>query len=156
MTTKKIHAKDVLPLLAKAVEERGADWVYPDTGDCRYAYDPDEYELDYAIENEYQGVVNMVTYFGDTFGPACMVGYVFNALDPEFLTSITAKYENGQSVEGLCLQRGWRVSETDYVFTPKAVSVLVAAQSTQDMGGCWGDALKNAENAARLFDEEKS
>lgn len=151
MTTKKIHAKDVLPLLAKAVEDRGADWVYPDTDNCKYAYVPEEYK--YLDKDDYPGEAAMVEHFGDTFGPACMVGYVFNALDPEFLTSITSKYENGQSVDGLCLQRGWRVGDTDYVFTSKAISVLVAAQSTQDVGGCWGDALKNAENAARLFDE---
>lgn len=153
-TIKKIHAKDVLPLLHKAVEDRGADWRYPDTNDCRYAYTPEEYiPLD---EDEHPGVVAMADYFGATRGPACMVGYVFNALDPEFLTSVVDQRQNGQAVNALGLQTGWAVGEITYVFTDKAIAVLVAAQSTQDVGCCWGDAERNALAAAEAFDKEES
>jgi hypothetical protein len=148
---KTIRAKDVLPLLDKAVEERGAEWVYPDSGDCKYAFIPEDYDLEYARDSGYDSVVKMVEFFGDTFGPACLVGYVFNELDPGFLSALCERHDNGETVEHLNLVDGFTVGDTTYAFTQKAVAVLSAGQAVQDVGGTWGTANERAHEEFKRF-----
>lgn len=150
MTRVRVEVPQVLKLIEAAVKERGEGWVYPDTGQCRYLYDPEEYLNDDGYDD---GLTTeeaaMVAYFGeDEVKPACLVGLVLHTLDPRFDGPMMVQNEN--SIEG------WMTDETHeeefgsltYEFPRESIVVLQAAQSAQDSGKPWGEAFQRAVGAA--------
>lgn len=126
--------------LHKAVETKGADYVYPDWNfGCHYA----------DAEAEYQA-------------PSCIVGHVVAALDPELFQN-WAEYERQAQGDSFSVRDAMYGDEYDYAEVldedglwvgvgeaqkfRKALSAddrtrdaLLAAQRVQDLGQPWGDA----------------
>lgn len=148
--TRVVHAAEVLALMEKAVEERGAGWVYPAQGDCKYVYDPDDYDLDYEEEMGSEARA-MVAYFGDSKAPACLVGKVLFDLNPRFLDEIERTGNNGEALAELHLEHGWIIDGEPYEFTGRAIAALSAGQGVQDSGLPWGDALAKARERAEGY-----
>ena len=150
MTTKRIDWSDALTLIEKAVEERGTEWVYPDTGECRYMYDPYNYEAEF--DDSLENPTKLVEAFGEVKQPACLVGLALFSFDPRFEGPLWANNDN--SVDG------WMGIDADYtvrlddddevVVTQEAIKVLQAAQSAQDTGSSWGIALERARKRVTL------
>ena len=138
-----IEPDDVVTLIHEAVQARGEDWVYPDTSQCRYVYFREDYAPEgYDVTKDGQ---KMLEYFGDDDGqPACLVGYVLNALNPKFIDVIVNDGKNEDSVEGWMQESetpfSVQIGETEYVFPPAVTYLLQAAQSAQDSGQTWGSA----------------
>ena len=100
-------------LLERAVEERGADYIY---------------------ERE---VANVCTYVSDG-APSCLVGHVINYVAPELMPSIAAWEITTASGTGV----GELVQEFDSLeISPRALQLLATAQQAQDDGASWGRAL---------------
>ena len=143
MTTEHVvDAPEVLALMEKAVAERGEDWVYPAQGDCRYQYDPYDYDDETWAGPEEKA---MVAYFGDVKAPACLVGKVLFDLNPEFLEQIVRNGDNGESVEALHLESGWVIGDETFLFTADAIHALQVGQSAQDTGVPWGESVDRAK-----------
>lgn len=152
-----IDGSKALELIDAAVEERGENWVYPDTGQCRYFYDPRDYPLDdYDEDNEpiTKEEQAMVDFFGtDAVKPACLVGCAVHALDERLDSYLMAN--NDQSVDGfmsplddngnfqIAVEGG-----VEFVFTHEAHVIFQAGQSAQDSGLIWGEARLRARAAA--------
>lgn len=156
MTTPiKIDATEALRLIDKAVDERGKDWTYPATGECRYFYDPEDYQRhEYDDDEEMpMGYKKMVAYFGDDgIKPACLVGYAIHdldeRLDPLFIDRNSDAiddilYPNGENGEATI-----GAEDARYTFTAAARKVFSAAQEAQDSGLTWGTARDRAYDAA--------
>jgi hypothetical protein len=151
MTTIKIGKKKALEMIHGAVVERGEDWVYPDTGQCRYVYHPEDFDRweDNELTAEEQ---QMVAYFG-TEGkkPACLVGLALITMNEAFLPWLDL--HNEDSVDGIMGSDEGGFSVTiegvNYHFTANARRILQAAQSSQDVGRTWGEAEERALTLAR-------
>lgn len=151
MSTIQIDVNKALGMIHGAVVERGEGWQYPDTGQCRYVYHPEDF--DRYEENELSAEeAAMVAYFGDETKPACLVGLALITLDEGFMPWLND--HNEDSVEGIMGSRetGFdvEVAGTVYHFTDEARSVLQAAQSAQDRGLSWGEAERLALKRASL------
>lgn len=148
--TRIIEAREALELLARAVKEKGADYVYPNVG-------------------------NGCTYVRDGL-PSCIVGHVVNYIDPEIIPVIGEWESNGVEYkldegdnriypEVTHLAEGnfgdssadelnealIRDPDVSFQFSRQAVRVLRVAQLNQDNGCQWGDALDSARVTYQQF-----
>jgi hypothetical protein len=143
-------ALDVLQVLDLMVEKKGPDYVYPReaVGGCMYRWTKDQ--VDRAADMGLQGLV--------VGQPACLVGAVLaelNLLDrlipaSEYGEEGLDYYENNSGVQEL---------DADDLISPRAITVLEAAQTIQDTGQTWGTAASIAhqkyEEVQRLNGDEK-
>jgi hypothetical protein len=153
MTRVLIDVPKALELIEAAVKERGEDWVYPDTGQCRYIYNPEDYDQHFGDE-EYelsQDELAMVAYFGEEQAPACLVGLVMHTLDERF--DQVMLIQNDNSVDGWMGDGPYvqTFESVEYEFSHDTIRLLAAAQSAQDSGNPWGEALSRAHSAAERF-----
>lgn len=131
--------EDVLAMLERAVEAKGADYVDPGSietyGSCEYAKNG---------------------------APSCIVGHVF-----DYLGLDVTKLENGIVQDEVLVERfyvspderldfdtyrfdpsfyrGAKLEEPEVEFTKEAVTLLGYAQAQQDVGKTWGEAVKFAK-----------
>jgi hypothetical protein len=142
-----ITGKQMLQAMEKAVAERGDGWTYPDTGNCVYFYEPEYY--DHTPDEE--GMISpMVVEFGNEAQPACLVGLALSYIDRSILVDISESGNNGEGISVLATEQS-RVS-----MDRMAVTISAIAQSAQDGGAPWGDALIKAKEfyAHPTWDEE--
>lgn len=110
---KRLTKPEVLDMLKREVEKKGADYVDPGANDfgCRYV-------------NE------------DQKTPSCIVGHILinnKIVPPDFFFEHNLNETDVSDV-------------SEHVpMTPAALEALVAAQSKQDRGATWGEALKAAK-----------
>lgn len=135
-----------LELLAKAVKEKGEDYVYPRS-------------------NSAKGTYGKCLYVEDDGTPSCIVGHVIGYVKPSLLP-LVGTWERNECPERdeydfppkhTTIEQGFGFSTgATYVadslersdllrFTPEAVSVLSRAQRIQDGGETWGKALEEAK-----------
>jgi hypothetical protein len=151
MSTITIDTNKALEMIHGAVVERGEGWQYPDTGQCRYVYHPEDFdrweEGDLTAEEQ-----AMVAYFGDEKKPACLVGLALITMNEAFLPWLDV--HNEDSVDGIMgtSEAGFDVDieGTTYHFTDDARHLLQVAQSAQDRGLTWGEAERLALKKAAL------
>lgn len=124
-------------LLAKALEERGPDYVYEEKirgGGCMYqTYDESIIGLNSEGYPEFRGKVE---YAEQCTGPACIVGHVMygKAVDP-----LRIRAQEGRDAATVLQVLG--------VFEHRAVAhALDAAQRAQDTGSTWGEAVTAFES----------
>lgn len=80
--------------------------------------------------------------------PACLVGHVVHALDPETFRDLAeAEFVNGGEFADNLTDRG-RYLPSDF-WTPEAAEVMREAQRVQDDRHPWGEALDEAEARAQ-------
>lgn len=119
--------EQVIAAARAAVEEKGADYVYPkvNTGECWYSIDG---------------------------APSCIVGHVFNRLNPEVFPSIVEwedmNGESGRVWEVLdALERNEEIDPL--ALTERQRNALQVAQDLQDGGMTWAYALDGLERNLR-------
>ena len=110
-----ITAAEARELLTRAVEEKGADYVYPRS-------------VDEALG---------CAYFEDDGTPSCIVGHVLAYKGVTLETLPLPDFDNNASV--WALQRSGFLEADD-----RASEALRRAQGRQDGGGDWGEALSIA------------
>lgn len=115
-------------LLVRAIEEKGADYIYPRSKSEQCLYQ------EYEIEDEWTSTEDGEKYvkYANPTGPSCIVGHVayYKGIDPKVLLDF----------EGSNASNMIRQAE---MFTSIGVrEALTAAQTIQDEGGTWGDALR--------------
>jgi hypothetical protein len=138
--TKTIGKDEAVELIRHAVKLKGSDYVDPRSGPmghgCQY--------------------VN-----GTTGQPLCIVGHALVELGvptdalikaPEIDNLIALPYDRegdptGEPGRIKYLSGGGLAEVEDLEFTPEAVGAFEAAQSTQDAGDTWGQALAAAEES---------
>jgi len=129
MTNRVVTGEVAIQMLEKAVEERGAGYVYNEHyNGCEYYGTPRE---------------------GGEAGPACIVGLGVTLLFPE----VSWSHLNGGTVAGTIRDR-WIIGHLllqGIELTNHAVVVLSTAQYIQDTGGTWGVARSAAEAAHRAL-----
>ena len=106
-------------VLRKLVFEKGADYIYPFTGpDC-------------------------VNYMGNE--PSCLIGHFFNELGITAAKARTMKVDGNRNArESIAVMENWP-SVVKWKFTADCTEILCHAQSLQDVGSTWGQALQAAE-----------
>jgi hypothetical protein len=119
--SEKVNRARILELLKKAVDEKGADYVYPKQAR------PDGNSCVYVHKRK----------------PSCIAGHVFHALGVPLKT--LSKLE-GNSVAGVLDPKQWPAGVRVKVeLTPAAKETLGDAQSHQDNGYPWGEALAKVQ-----------
>lgn len=119
---------DAIEMLEQAVQERGEDYVYPD-------------------EWKYQGLLCQYVIGDGT--PGCIVGtaLINNGVISETQADDLRNSPNNHS--GIVSMLGWLGIKDRFDF--RAINVLGEAQSAQDNGKTWGEALERAKDyMARL------
>lgn len=118
---------DALEWLREAVDRRGTDYVYVDDN------------------GERAGKGGECIYYSQISGePACLVGHALHAAGLITYSMVQqAKCNARASVHELARRLGLPL-------TFGAIDVLRVAQKTQDIGGTWGQALRDAEAVGRL------
>lgn len=122
-----IGVEEALALLERAVAEKGEDYVYPDHGRADTDYRTSHGSCVYQTRHTKQ--------------PACIVGHVL-----DYAGRLGDVVEAGLNQNGVT-----RLTVAGFglkVFTHRAGQVLGKAQSSQDNGGSWGEALAAARAAA--------
>lgn len=80
--------------------------------------------------------------------PSCIVGHVFARLGVTYELAVAAAMNGSMgaysSIRNLG-SYGW----TDWTFSPEAQNALTSAQSWQDRGSTWGEALAAAEESLK-------
>ena len=117
-------AHHIMLALDEVVTEAGSGYVYPAELRKKQDQHPDS--------------IGACLYVGDDGAPLCIVGKVLALLDPELLTCMTVQ-DNGNAYS---LRRTGR-------FTDDAVSMMSAAQGTQDNTDTWGTARDKARDTYR-------
>ena len=141
--------QDVLDAARKIVAEKGPDYVYPRNSVTGTGYNGGGY-----------GGANGPVYAEDG-KPSCLVGHVIHALDPEAFAHLAAVEEvyGTESADNLTYQafNSGNRNEGDgesYHYLPwdfwdaEAEVLMNQAQTYQDVGKAWGDALAQAEDEA--------
>jgi len=115
MTKKLIDTSLILASLKKAVESKGAEYVYPKPGGaCVY------------VSNG---------------APSCLVGHVVADLFPDKLEEVAQwDRDNEGDTDFHSLQDAFQ-----FPITPEAHLLLTTVQADQDMGVPWGAAVETAE-----------
>lgn len=115
----KFTREEVTAAIEEAVAEKGNDYIYPN-------YD---YGCSYADEN------------GE---PSCIVGHVVAKLDPEKFAAVV-DLEDGPGGSWPVYRRSdyefQKVVGFGDIFDDETIRALSAAQSRQDKGDTWGEAL---------------
>ena len=110
---------DVMAAMQAVVAEKGEDYVYPHAGpggmDCVYAED---------------GM------------PSCIVGHVIYRLDPKEFAKVVELENRSGSAPATSLQDEGYISKG--MFDDETEQFLYHAQSQQDAGKTWGEALSRA------------
>lgn len=123
-----ITGAKVLELLDKAVEEKGADYVYP----ALVGMAVDDYDHPDISYSPWRDKFGRCLYRNsETNEPACIVGKVLSYVN---LLDLVAE---GASV----LQQGEELLGN---FDGDAMIALVTAQNSQDNGSSWGEAVESA------------
>lgn len=132
--------QEVLDAANKAIAEKGADYVYPRAS---------------TAGNGYGSKDGPVYAEGDS--PSCLVGHVIYALDPEafaHLAAVEARNGSEAADQLTWFHYGEHGEEATYGYLPEdfwdseAEALMTLAQSHQDHGIPWGDALARAEDEA--------
>lgn len=137
----KIKKKKAIALMQKAIDQRGRDWLFPTDASpmgCFYLVTPrvwadveNNIPEDSDMEAELHGLNE-----GD---PACLVGVALSLLHNDTINRAMEDhvYDNIGALSCVLTASG-------ITFTPKALHVLETAQSAQDTGSTWGEALDEA------------
>lgn len=146
-----IDEEAAITLLEMAVEERGSDFIYKDyfgSGACDYATSP----------------IN-----SSESCPACLIGLGLNKFAGLTVEQLDELNGSLATVAGFDLAGAATTDPVTYIqaevfdlgdsplarfnvqLTEGAVRILQAAQSEQDQGACWGDALTFAREVADLL-----
>lgn len=133
----RIDSRKMLDLLDKVVGSAGPDHVYDRTR--RLWGEDDEYFLGRQQEVLIDPVAGGTCgYFYADGSPACIVGQVLSIVG---VTADQVGTENKQPV-------GPVTEFLELPWTDDAIRVAMAAQNTQDRGRSWGEALREARDAA--------
>ena len=127
---KRLSYGEVLAILNQAVAERGADWIYPEQGECETC--ANEEPCDWHCSEGCR-------YFTYDKQPCCLVGYVIDkAIDTSKLETewIEGKFA-GSALKTL---EDWEELSLD----ERTKELLVRAQSYQDSYKTWGEAVSLA------------
>jgi len=123
--TRVIDAPEALELLERAMQAKGEDYVDPNA------------------------VMGEGCEYGDEFGhPSCIVGHVFSYLGVDVTTVSRGSVRAVVEQVGIIGHSGELIPDTPG-FTYNALTVLDRAQSIQDGGGTWGDAVASASMRAK-------
>ncbi len=124
--------------LRKAVETRGADFVYPD-------------EWRVGASDDFPGAGYCVN-FGPDNEPRCIVGFVL------WLNGITPDTDDWRTagVDRLSGRDGDDNIETMLFIDNKTYVMLAHAQGEQDKRRPWGDAVRRAEKTAEAHDRNQT
>jgi len=128
-----LNYNDARALLDRAVEEKGADYVYPE-----------------GERENWGGRENLCSYYtkrGGEVVPSCIIGHVVDylGLRKKFL----AKREQYEGGPGTSILRTLGVP-----LTAKAEALLDEVQTQQDEGRPWGDAVDYADVIEDTTDDE--
>lgn len=125
MTEPRFTTEQAMEALRKAVELKGANYMYPDSekntrtseGTCMYSHKGQ---------------------------PSCIVGHVINILDPKVFAGLETQemLYGPQGAEDLTLQ-GYLPAD---FWSKDTGRVMAIAQGMQDTRHSWGDALAEAED----------
>ena len=138
----KITYEDAVLLLKQIVADRGEDWVYPDSNECKDCRSMKEEGADYAYCDWHTN--EGCRYFTEQGQPACIVGEFFSrTLQPEDLNRF---HLEGRTVIDALQFLPMEVDE-------QTRSLLLTAQQSQDTGHTWGSALTRAIESANTFTE---
>lgn len=122
-----INVGQALDGLRTAVEDRGADFTYsqidPNHGDNGCYYRAEAIELAPDLLSPH----NFIPDEGTEYTPGCIVGYVANL--------------HGRLND---MREGCGATQHVAIFTDAARAMLALAQTIQDGGGSWGEALAEA------------
>lgn len=139
--TNTVTGLDALTALRRAVERRGAEFVYQQhfssdgPGDCSY-----------VVDTDYIGYKHVKL---DQPVPACLIGEALitdlGVPLAEFLPGGNLADDNDSSFGALIYVLG----NLGFTFDDAAVEIFCVAQRIQDDGQPWGNALKEAELAAK-------
>lgn len=142
-----IDRAEVLDELLKAAQGR-EDYVYvaPDAeGGCCVYYEYESY-------SEHAGSAGVSTYLVPvgTPHPSCLVGHVIDNLAerldrPDLIKDVVLANNSDTGVQEFVAD----LAGIGLVFTPSAVDVLNIAQSHQDQGVPWGEAIRRAKEGIR-------
>lgn len=123
MTEKMIlDAEGALRTLRLVVFEKGADYVYPE-----------------ALRISDMGCRN---FFNEA--PSCIVGHALNMLGLSYEAAVAAKVTDGMGIYSTAARLDG-FSDFEWEITNEAMTVFATAQSHQDNGHSWGDALAASE-----------
>ena len=121
---------EVLAILNEAVAERGADWTYPEQGECQTC--ANEEPCDWHCSEGCR-------YFTYDKQPCCLVGYFIDkAIDTSKLE--TEWIEGEFAGAALKTLEDWEELSLD----ERSKELLVRAQSYQDSYKTWGEAVSLA------------
>ena len=123
--TVQITRENFTAAMRAAVAERGADWVYPAQGS----------EL---AEQGWRSEGGTCVYALPDGSPACLIGLALYKIDPGLLTHVEFQYDDASRVMG-------RAGVRDEMLLLAAGG----AQTRQDVGVSWGDALSEYERVLR-------
>lgn len=133
-----ITRDDALSLLRNAVEDRGADYVYPGTAEtlgadvtCRYFADEGVGADDFGQTAE------------NPNPPACIVGHALSQLGVTYADVMATRVVHGETNTASARLLLRALPGLDV--TPEAEQLFVSAQDSQDGGYTWGDAVKYAQ-----------
>lgn len=129
MTTKvrKVSYKQFMEAMEAAVAERGEDYIYP-----KFEGEADDY-------HDSNGLCR---YSLEDGTPACIIGEVLNRLNPEWLPPHDLIRGATSVLSDIGPEAFYR---RDY---GRIVTAATEAQSSQDRGNTWGDALRTARYKA--------
>jgi hypothetical protein len=124
---------EVLAILNEAVAERGADWTYPEQGECQTCADQEPCDW-HCSEG--------CRYFTYDKQPCCIVGYFIDkAIDTSKLD--TNIFEGEAAVSALTQLEMW----DELLLDEKTQELLMIAQGYQDSGRTWGVSVSLAAGA---------
>mgnify|MGYP007090085824 CR=1 FL=1 len=130
---KRMTYGEVLAILNEAVAERGADWVYPDQGECQTCanQEPCDWHCSEGCR-----------YFTFSKEPCCLVGYFIDkAIDTSQLN--VTDFEGEYAGSALKTLEDWEELSLD----DRTKQLLINAQANQDSYRPWGESVSLAAAA---------
>lgn len=117
ITYPKLNYDEAISLLQRAIEEKGADYIYP---------------LAATVEARRLGQVGKCKNYLDDGTPSCIVGHVFHymGIHPEM-------YGQTDDAWAVAFDLGFELDE-------RTLTLLRRVQYSQDDGAPWGEAVSNA------------
>jgi hypothetical protein len=121
---------EVLAILNEAVAERGADWTYPEQGECQTCADQEPCDW-HCSEG--------CRYFTYDKQPCCIVGYFIDkAIDTSQLDVTLLEGEHASNA--LATLERWEELSLD----ERTMELLILAQAHQDSYKTWGESVNIA------------
>jgi hypothetical protein len=134
-----ITRDDALTQLRNAVEDRGADYVYPGT-------DPDSGGVTCRYFADYEVPTGEFGQDGDNpHPPACIVGHALSQLGVTY-EDVTA-VKTARNLTNTASARALLPALPGLDVTPEALEAFADAQDAQDCGLTWGDAITAAQDS---------